>query len=99
MLRMRKVPDRNRNKFEIIAEILRQLRKPTVRTNIMSHCNMNFIQSGQYLNLMRSNGLIQTDAIAGKVRYQRTDTGREFLERYKKMVLLLNPSTSVPSMI
>jgi predicted transcriptional regulator len=92
MLRMRQVSDRNRSKFEIIAEILMQLRNPTSRTNIMSHCNMSSIQSGQYLNLMKSNDLIRIDAMAGKVKYQRTDAGREFLELYKKMVLLLDPS-------
>jgi predicted transcriptional regulator len=99
MLRMRKVSDGNRSKFEIIAEILRQLCKPTSRTNIMSQCNMSSAQSGQYLNLMTSNDLIRIDAIAGKMKYQRTDTGREFLEIYKKMVLILDPNISAPSLI
>ena len=35
------MPDTNRSKLEIIAEILRKLRMPTGKTNIMSHCNMN----------------------------------------------------------
>jgi len=99
MLRMRKVSDRNRSKFEIIAEILRKLRKPTGRTNIMSHCNMSFTQSGQYLTLMRSNDLIRIDAIAGKVTYQRTEAGRKFLEVYNKMALLLDPSISASLLI
>lgn len=99
MLRTRKVSDTNRNKFEIIAEILRQLRVPTVRTNIMSHCNMSSAQSGQYLNLMTSNDLIRIDAIAGRVTYQRTEAGREFLEVYNKMVLLIDPSISAPSLM
>jgi predicted transcriptional regulator len=96
MLRMRKVSDRNRSKFEIIAEILSELRKPTGRTNIMSHCNMSSIQSGEYLGLMRSNDLIRADTVAGKVTYQRTNAGREFLELYKKIALLLDPGISVP---
>jgi predicted transcriptional regulator len=99
MLKMRKVSNRNRSKFEIIAEILKQLRKPTSRANVMSHCNMSFIQSEQYLDLMRSNDLIQIDAIQGKVRYQRTGAGREFLELYKKMVLLLDPSISASFLV
>ena len=82
-----------------MAEILRQLRIPTGRTNIMSHCNMSSTQSGQYLNLMGSNDLIRIDAIAGRVTYQRTEAGREFLERYNKMVLLLDPSVSAPSLM
>ena len=99
MLRMRKVSDRNRSKFEIIAEILRKLREPTCRTNIMSHCNMNSAQSGQYLNFMASSDLIQIDAAAGKVAYQRTQAGREFLKLFNKMVLLLDPSISTASLI
>jgi len=91
---MKKVFDGNRSKFEIIAEILKQLRMPTGRSNIMSHCNMSSMQSGQYLNLMRSNDLIRTGAIAGKVTYQRTDAGRVFLELYSKIALLLDAGVS-----
>jgi len=100
MLRMRKnESDRNRSRFEIVAEILRKLQKPTCRTNIMSHCNMNSKQSGQYLNFMRSSDLIRIDATAGKVTYQRTEAGREFLKIFNKMVLLLDPGISAPSLI
>ena len=99
MLRTRKVSDTNRNKFEIIAEILRQLRIPTVKTNIMSHCNMSSTQSGLYLNFMTSNDLVRIDAIAGRVTYQRTEAGREFLEVYNKMALLLDQSISAPCLM
>jgi predicted transcriptional regulator len=95
MLRIKKTFDVNRNKFEIIAEILRQLRIPTGKTNIMAHCNMNTAQSWQYLTLMKSSELIRKDAIAGRVTYQRTNTGREFLELYNKMSVLLD--SGIPS--
>jgi predicted transcriptional regulator len=98
MLRMGKMWDGNRGKIDIIAEILRQLRVPTVRTNIMSHCNMSSAQSGQYLTFMQSSDLIQIDAIRGMVKYQRTVAGREFLDLYNKMILLLDPSVSAPSL-
>jgi len=96
---MSKVSVRNRSRFQIIAEILRKLREPTGKTNIMSHCNMSSIQSGEYLGFMRSNDLIRVDAVAGRVTYQRTATGREFLQVYNKMVILLEPSISAPSLI
>jgi predicted transcriptional regulator len=96
MLRMRKVSDRNRSRFEIIAEILKQLCVPTNRTNIMSQCNMSTAQSGLYLNLMKSNDLIRNNATGGKVTYQRTETGLEFLELYGNMALLLDPGVSTP---
>jgi len=38
---------------------------------------------------MKFNDLIQTDVIAGRVRYQRTPIGLQFLELYSKMALLL----------
>lgn len=98
MLGINRVLDKNRSKIEIIAEILRQLRVPTVRTNIMSHCNMSSAQSGQYLTFMRSSELIRMDAIRGMITYQRTEAGREFLGLYNKMVLLLDPSISEPSL-
>ena len=99
MLEMRKVFDKNRSRFEIIAEILRKLREPTCRTNIMSHCNMSTAQSGQYLNFLTSINLIQIDAASRKVMYQRTQAGREFLKLFNKMVLLLDPSMSPVSLI
>jgi predicted transcriptional regulator len=92
---MRKALDKNRSKFEIIAEILRKLREPTCRTNIMSHCNMSSMQSGHYLTFMKSNDLVRMNATDGKVTYQRTETGREFLEQYNKIVMLLVPSVAV----
>lgn len=94
---MRNASDGNRSKFEIVAEILMQLRGPTGKTNLMSHCNMNFTQLGQYLNLMKLNGLIRKDAMTQKVTYQRTEAGREFLELFNKMVLLLDPNILAPS--
>jgi predicted transcriptional regulator len=97
MSSMRKVSDRNRSGFEIIAEILRELRKPTGRTNIMSHCNMSSTQSEKYLSFMKSNNLVRTDAVAGKVTYQRTEAGREFLGLFNSMILMLDPGFSVPS--
>lgn len=96
LLRMKEVSNGNRNKFEIMAEILRKLHKPTGKTNLMSHCNMSSAQSGQYLNLMMSSNLVRTDAVTGKVTYQRTEAGLEFLVQYNELVLLLDSSISTP---
>lgn len=96
---MGKVVDTNRNKLEIIAEILRQIRIPTGKTSIMSRCNMNTAQSDGYLKLMRSNDLIRIDAMAGKVTYQRTESGLQFLELYNKMAVLLDQNVLAPSLM
>jgi predicted transcriptional regulator len=99
MLDVRKVSDQNRSRLQIIAEILGQLRIPAGKANIMSQCNMSTAQSGQYLNLMTSSNLVQMGAYAGKVRYQRTETGLMFLDLYKKMALLLDPGISSPLLV
>jgi len=99
MLNVRKASDGNRSRLQIIAEILRHLRIPLGKANIMSHCNMSTAQSGEYLNLMTSSSLIQMGAYAGKVTYQRTEVGLEFLELYRQMALLLDSGISSPVLV
>ncbi len=99
MLGMRNALDRNRSRFEIIAEILRKLRAPVGKTSILSHCNMSSAQSGRYLDFMESVDLVRTDLTAGKVTYERAEVGRDYLELFNKMVLLLDPSISAPPLI
>jgi len=99
MLRIEKAPDGNRSRLQIIAEMLRRLREPTGKTNIMSHCNMSTAQSGQYLNLMTSSNLVQMGAYGGKATYQRTEAGLEFLELFKKMALLIDSGISSPFLV
>ena len=96
MLNMREKSDGNRSRLQIIAEILRLLRIPAGKANIMSCCNMSTAQSGKYLDLMKSSDLIQMNAHAGKVTYKRTEAGLEYLDLYRKMTLLLHPATSSP---
>jgi predicted transcriptional regulator len=65
----------------------------------MSRCNMNTAQSDGYLKLMRSSDLIRMDAIAGKVTYQRTEIGLQFLDLYNKMAVLLDQNIPAPSLM
>jgi predicted transcriptional regulator len=99
MLNVGSISDGNRSRLQIIAEILRELRIPVGKANIMSHCKMSTAQSGHYLNLMTSSNLIRIGADAGKVTYQRTEAGLEFLELYKKMALLLDTGISSPVVV
>jgi predicted transcriptional regulator len=99
LLNGKKTSDGNRSRLQIIAEILTQVRIPVGKTNIMSHCNMSTEQSGQYLNLMASSNLVRIGAYAGKVTYQRTEAGLEFLELFKKIAILLDASISSPFLV
>jgi predicted transcriptional regulator len=65
----------------------------------MSHCNMNTAQSDGYLKLMRLSDLIRMDAIAGRITYQRTEIGLQFLELYNNMALLLDHDVAAPSLM
>lgn len=95
----KKTSDGNRGRLQIIAEILSQVRIPVGKANIMSHCNMSTAQSGQYLNLMASSNLVRLGAYGGRVMYQRTEVGLEFLELFKKMALLLDSGISSPFLV
>src|SRR5208337_3030666 len=90
--RIKRFSDGNRSKLDIVAKILREVKKPTGITDILSSCNMNFKQSGYYLELMKSSDLIQMNSTDGRARYCRTETGQDFLEVYDEMILLLEPS-------
>jgi len=98
-MRVSRISSGKRGSLQIIAEILRKVRVPTGKTNIKSHCNMSSLQSEKYLSFMRSSNLIRMDAAAGKIAYQRTETGREFLEQYNDIVLLLDPGIYAPSLV
>jgi predicted transcriptional regulator len=99
VLNVKKVSDGNRSRLQIIAEILTQVRIPVGKANVMSNCNMSTAQSGQYLNLMTSSNLVRMGASAGKVTYQRTETGLEFLDLFKKMALLLDSGIPSPFLV
>jgi predicted transcriptional regulator len=59
---------------------------------------MSTKQSRQYLSLLTSKDLVHIQRAAGKVTYQRTEAGGEFLKQYDKMAMLFGPSVSAPSL-
>jgi predicted transcriptional regulator len=89
----KKVVQKNRSTFHIVAEIVRELLELTGVTNIISNCSMSFKQSRYHLSFMKSSDLIQTYAITARarVKYCRTEARQKFLETYDKMILLLDP--------
>lgn len=99
MLRLSRNPGRKRSRLEIIAVVLRTLRKPTCKTIIIRRCNLGFKQSEEILGLMRMNDLVRMSLTAGKVMYQRTETGRQFLHHYNQMALMLDPSIPAASLM
>jgi hypothetical protein len=72
MLRMNKISEINRNKFAIVAEILRQLRIPTGKTNIMLNMITQDIRNGDGCCYIDPHGTdIQT--ILSRIPKERID--------------------------
>ena len=92
MSRIKRFSNGNRSKLDIVAKILREVKKPTGITDILLSCNMSFKQSRNYLEFMESSDLIQVNSLIGRVRYSRTETGQEFLKVYDKMIVMLEPN-------
>jgi len=84
-----KISRKRRNRFAILAEILKQSQIPAKKTHIMYKCNLSFRQLRYYLRLMRLKGLIRRKKKSETVVYQTTENGEKFLNAYSKIVRLL----------
>ena len=86
-----------RSRIAIMAEILRNAKKPTNKTRIMFECNLSFDQLKRYLKFLRKKALIRRKISAGSIIYETTNKGQEFLKKYSNMVRLfqLHARTSV----
>ena len=74
-----------RSSFDIIAEILGVAKNGAKKTRIMYSCGLSYLFVQKYLDL-----LLDTRLLSLGTSYKTTDNGMEFLQKYKKMDLLLN---------
>ncbi len=84
-----KVSNGNRSKFEIMADILRQLHNPVGRTSLMCHCNMSSAQLDSYLTQMQSADLVCTHTAGRGATYKITEMGKEYLSLFNRIALLV----------
>ena len=81
---------KRRDKLIIMSEIIEITKKGTSKTQIMFKANLSFSQLQQYISLLVNTGLIEENANDGRVIFQATPKGFEFLERQQSVIDLLS---------
>jgi len=74
-----------RDRFEIIAEILRSAKNGAKKTHIMYQCNLSYRMTQKFLA-----HLLETHLLKMGNSYHTTEKGLHFLEAYQTLELLLN---------
>ena len=80
---------RRRDKLYIIAEILEIAKEGTLKTQIMYRANLSFTQLNDYLGFMLRINLLEKTSENEKERYETTEKGIDFLQRYRELTELL----------
>jgi predicted transcriptional regulator len=77
---------RNRTRVEILVNILNVARGSTLKTHIMYKANLSHRQVDRYLAFLAENGMLKTVPVNGKLRYEVTEKGLEFLKDYSRIL-------------
>lgn len=80
-----------RNDIDIIANILTEAKKDSIKTHIMYKCNLSYRQLEIYLNLLLKLELLYTHSNeeSNKQNFGITSKGSKFLNVYKKLKALM----------
>lgn len=80
---------KRRSRFEVIADILRVVRKRGTKARVMLSARVNGAIAGEYLNLLQNGGLLRR--VDGENQpYLITERGTEYLEVYDSLNNLLS---------
>jgi predicted transcriptional regulator len=77
---------RNRGRTQIMADILNHCKETKRKSHVMQKANLNFDQVSHYLRDLLGRGLVEQGLSEGGKIYRTTDKGREFLDRYQKLI-------------
>jgi predicted transcriptional regulator len=77
---------RNRGRTQIMADILNHCKETKRKSHVMQKANLNFDQVSHYLRDLLGGGLVEQGLSEGGKIYRTTDKGREFLDRYQKLI-------------
>lgn len=80
---------KRRDKLYIVAEILEIAKEGTLKTQIMYRANLSFTQLNDYITFMLKICLLQKIRENEKEKYETTEKGMEFLQRYQEITELL----------
>jgi len=74
---------KNRNRMEIVADLLTIAKARTLKTHLMYKANLSYLMVTEYLDLLRSSELIREVEAEGTTRkYETTEKGLKYLELY-----------------
>lgn len=81
---------KRRDKLVIMMEIIDIAKKGTTKTHIMLKANLSFSQLNGYLEFLTESNLLQTSLCEGKVVYEPTQKGLEFMAKQQQIIGMLN---------
>lgn len=93
---MVKTRDSSRGKIDIIADILDISTAGTRKTRIMSMARLTYNQTAGYLQELQERRFIEQVMENGETFYRITQTGRNFLESYGKLMQILHLAEPKP---
>ena len=80
---------KRRDRLYIMAEILKMAKNGSLKTHLMYGANLSFAQLTDYLSFLIATELLKTVQRGGKLVYETTSKGLEFLVNYDKIISLL----------
>ena len=86
----------NRNRLEIIADILEIAKEGQMKTRILYDGNLNFSQLNEYLVFMIKIGFLEVNKDNEKRSYRTTNRGFKYLESYEEISSLLTKEPDKP---
>ena len=90
---------KRRDRLVIMAEILGITKKGISKTHIMFRANLSFSQLSQYIEFLSKSALLKKVTSNGKVVYQSTEKGLEFLEKQQEAINLLKENGTIHSRV
>lgn len=79
----------NRDRHDIVIEILKKARTGKKKTEIIRDVGLSYLQTKQYLNTLIEKGLLEIDE---ERRFKTTKRGLEFLEKCADCLLFKWPT-------
>jgi predicted transcriptional regulator len=86
----------NRDRLEIIADILEIAKGGQLKTRILYDGNLSFSQLNEYLTFMLEMGFLEVNMEYEKRNYRTTNRGLKYLESYEEISSLLTREPDKP---
>jgi predicted transcriptional regulator len=85
MMRSGAIENLRRTSMDIIANILNVAVRYDSKTRIMFRASLNHKQSERYFNFLLEMNMLRKIIVKGRIFYETTERGKEFLAKYKAL--------------